>query len=246
MKAMILAAGLGKRLKEYTKDKPKPMIDINGQPLLDINMKWLKANGITRVIANLYYLPKVIMLHALRSKLYKRFAYNVETELSGSAGGLYQCADFFIGEDYFLVTSGDLLTDIDIRDFAKQHVILNHKYGVLATMAIKEVDISETDQYGVVCDDEDNLVVRFQEKPKPEEALSNWINLGIYIFDKRIFKYIKQNQFQDFAKDVFPRLLEAGLIGTYHVKDAYWNDIGTPEKYQRALNDVKEGKINLW
>lgn len=245
MKAMILAAGLGTRLKQYTQNIPKPMIDIYGQPLLDINMKLLKQVFITNVIANLYYLPDIIINHVKHNSLYEDFSYKIENQLSGSAGGLLSCSSFFKDEQTFVVISGDILTDIQLSDLIVKHRYLNLKHGVICTMAIKEIDISETFQYGVVCDDSHGLVQQFQEKPDPQEALSTWINTGIYIFDKKIFEYIKPNEIQDFAKDIFPRLIELGLLGTYRMIDSYWNDIGTPEKYLKAIQDIKLGKVKV-
>ena len=243
MKAMILAAGLGTRLKQFTETKPKPMVDVGGQPLLDINMKLLRKAFITNVIANLHYLPNVVIDHEKDNQLYSGFDYVVEDELLGSAGGLLNCSNFFKGQECFIVMSGDILTNTSLAKLMTHHLSLHKKYGTVCTMAIKEVDISETSQYGVVCDDEHGRVMQFQEKPKPWVALNNYVNTGIYVFDKSIFRYIRPGKFQDFAKDVFPRLLEKDLLGAYRIGKDYWNDIGTPEKYLKAIEDMSNGEI---
>lgn len=245
MKAMILAAGLGTRLKEFTEIVPKPMIDINGQSLLDINMKLLKRAGITDVMANLYYRSEVIIDHVKDNPLYEGFNYTVEEDLLGSAGGLRNCSKFFKGEDCFVVLSGDILTDVFLPNMIMQHSLMHKAYGTICTIGVTEVDISETAQYGVVVDDEHGKVVQFQEKPKPKDALSTLVNTGIYIFDKSIFKHIKRNKFQDFAKDVFPKLLEQDLLSAFRIGKVYWNDIGTPEKYAKAVEDVQNGRVKL-
>ncbi len=148
------------------------------------------------MIANLHYFPD-----SIREHFGERLSYRFEEELLGTAGGVRGCADFF-GEEPFLVISGDALTDIDLQAFAARH----RETGGMATLAVKQVP--DTREYGVVLHDRDGRITGFQEKPDPEEALSDLGNCGIYMFDPKIFDYFPARPFVDWAQDVFPVLLE--------------------------------------
>lgn len=245
MKAMILAAGLGTRLGKLTETRPKPMMNIAGKPLLDHIMELLKSYNFTEVIANLHYLPDIIIDHIKDIPLYDNFEYIVENGLSGSAGGLLKCKDFFKDTENFLVISGDVLTNMNLAALYNAHLEYT-KRGAICTMALKAVDLHEVYQYGIVYSDLSDKVVKFQEKPIPEKAHSPWANTGIYMFNKKIFDYIEPNKFQDFAKDVFPKLLEnEALYSRMTLRKVYWNDIGTLEKYTQALVDMEQGKVEI-
>ncbi len=149
----------------------------------------------SEVIANLHYFPETIREH-----FGDRLEYRYEPELLGTAGGVRACAEFF-GEEPFLVISGDALTDIDLGAFVARH----KASGGIATLAVKRVD--DTREFGVVLHDREGRITGFQEKPAPEEALSDLGNCGIYIFDPEIFDYFPERPFVDWAQDVFPALL---------------------------------------
>lgn len=239
-KAMILAAGVGSRLEPLTNTVPKPITPICNQACMDIILNNLKACGIENVIANTHYLANKIR------ELYKKnpilpIKFLNETNLSGTAGGLKKCEPFFNDEENFVVLSSDGLCDINLNDVIKSHLESN----AIATLVTKEISKNDVYKYGVIVTDENNFVTKFQEKPKVEDALSRQINTGIYVFNKRIFGYIPQNTFFDFAKNVFPALLKnKEKINTYNYK-GYWTDIGTIEEYVRCNNDVFENNIHL-
>lgn len=239
-KAMILAAGVGSRLEPLTNTVPKPIVPVCNTAILDIILKNLKACGIQSVIANTYYLSQKIHEKYKTNSILPLEFLNEET-LSGTAGGLKKCEPFFEFENNFIVLSSDGLSDIDFRPVIDSHL----KSQAIATIVTKEINKEDVNKYGVIVTDEDNFVKSFQEKPKNEEALSNLINTGIYIFNKRIFDFIPQNTFFDFAKNVFPLLLQNNeKINTYNYK-GYWTDIGTIDEYIKCNYDVFENKINL-
>ena len=177
MRAMVLAAGLGTRLRPLTYEITKPMVPVLDRPVMEHIVDLLDEHGFEQVIANLHYFPDTI-----REYFGERLSYRFEEELLGTAGGVRGCADFF-GDEPFLVISGDALTDIDLRAFAARH----REAGGIATLAVKQV--ADTREYGVVLHDRDGRITGFQEKPAPEEALSDLGNCGIYMFDPKIFDY---------------------------------------------------------
>ena len=241
-KAMIMSAGIGTRLEPLTLAVPKPLIPLANIPVMDFSLVNLSNNGIKDVIANLYYLSDQIVERYSGKNLYGvNFNYIKEDVLSGTAGGVKKCQFFFDENEDFLVLSGDGLTDFEIKEAYDSH----RESGAIATMVVKEIDKSEVSKYGVVVTDSRGLVTSFQEKPKQEEALSTLINTGIYIFKYEIFNLIPSDTFFDFAKNVFPKILESGLkINTFKTKK-YWNDIGSLNQYKLSNDDVLNGNLTL-
>lgn len=237
---MVMAAGVGSRLDPLTQDIPKPLVPVLNQPVMDILLSKLKEYGINDVIANTHYLAEQIQdRYTQDSPININFSYLHETELSGTAGGVKKCQSFFKDEDDFLVVSADGLHDADLGKIIKSH----YESGCIATMAIVAVDHEEVSKYGVVVPSEEHKVLEFQEKPPVNEAKSNFINTGIYVFSKKIFDYIPEGQKFDFAKNVFPTLLNAGeSINTYRIY-AYWSDIGTVSQYIESNNDALNKKV---
>lgn len=238
MRAMILAAGVGSRLAPITDIIPKPTIPVLGKPVLDRIIDLLKSHGFNEFIANTHYLGEKIF------DLYQdRINIKHEADLTGVAGGIRTCADFLrAGKDSFVVIMGDALTDINLTEMLAQH----KASGRLATIAIKEVE--DTTHFGVICFDEDKKVTDFQEKPRPEEALSNWANTGVYIFEPAILDYIPSAEvypIYDVAHDLFPDLLKQKIELNIYQTNSYWADLGTHEQYRQTLFDCLEGKFNI-
>ena len=232
-KAMIMAAGVGSRLEPLTLSVPKPLIPIANKPVMDILLENLKNTGITDVIANTYYLADQIIERYKNNNLGINFNYIKEDTLSGTAGGLKKCQNFFEKGDVFVVLSADGLTNADIQKGIESHI----KNKALATIGIKKIPHEEVSHFGVVVTDENGFITEFQEKPALEEAKSNYINTGIYIFNYEIFDYIPSGTFYDFAKNVFPKLLQTCGINTFEITD-YWSDIGTINQYKQSVKDV--------
>lgn len=239
-KAMIMAAGVGSRLEPLTQDIPKPLVPVLNKPVMDILLEKLKDFGVESVIANTHYLAEQIQhRYTHNSPVNINFHYLHEETLSGTAGGVKKCEYFFKDVDDFLVVSADGLHDADLNRIVKSH----YDSGCIATMAIVEIDKDEVSKYGVVVPSEIYQVSEFQEKPPIEKAKSNYINTGIYVFNKRIFDYIPAGQKYDFAKDVFPTLLASGeKINVYRIY-AYWSDIGSIDQYIRSNQDALAKKV---
>ncbi len=230
---MVLAAGLGTRLRPLTYEITKPMVPVLDRPVMEHIVELLARHGFDEVIANLHYFPD-----SIREYFGERLRYSYEAELLGTAGGVRACADFF-GEESFVVISGDALTDIDLGAFAARH----RETGAVATLAVKQV--SDTREYGVVLHDRAGRITGFQEKPAPEEALSDLGNCGIYAFSPRIFDYFPERPFVDWAQDVFPVLLENDVPFYIHETREYWNDVGSLSELRQGTFDALRGELHL-
>jgi len=239
---MIMAAGVGSRLEPLTSEVPKPLVPICNVPVMDILLQNLKNAGFESVIANTYYLAEQIHArYTNNSPININFNYIKEEELSGTAGGVKKCQFFFDEGQSFLVVSADGLSNIDFNDIFEKHIASN----AIATMVTKEVPTEEVYKYGVVVTDENGFVKEFQEKPSIQDAKSNKINTGIYVFDYKIFDYIPADTKYDFAKDVFPKLLNSNIkINTINT-EAYWSDIGSVSQYIESNFDALSGKIDV-
>lgn len=240
VKAMVMAAGMGTRLEPITLSVPKPLIPVANIPLMDIILSQLHSIGVNEVISNTHYLADKIIDRYKNNNLGVKFSYIKEEELSGTAGGVKKCQYFFDEGEDFIVLSGDGLTNANI----KKAIEIHKKSGAIATIGVKQIPHEFVSHFGVVVTDEKGFVAQFQEKPSIEEAKSNLINTGIYIFNYRIFDYIPENQFYDFAKNVFPDLLENEQINTFEVSE-YWSDVGTIEQYKQATQDVFNGVCKI-
>lgn len=236
-KAMVMSAGLGSRLEPITLQVPKPLVSVLNRPLADILFEKLVSVGIKDVICNTYYLSEQIINRYKTNSLGINFNYVNETALSGTAGGLKKCQFFFNEGEDFVVLSGDGLTNADIEHGIEVH----QKSGAVATIGVKPVSYQEVSNFGVVVADAQGYITEFQEKPPVELAKSNCINTGIYIFNYKIFDFIPYNEFYDFAKDVFPKLVKLRQINVFEVSE-YWSDVGTVESYKNTVQDVFAGK----
>jgi mannose-1-phosphate guanylyltransferase len=250
MRAMILAAGLGTRLRPITYEMPKPMVPVLNRPVMEHIVRLLARNGFTETIANLHWFPELIRDHfGDGSDLGVDLSYSPEEQLLGTSGGVRRAADF-LGAS-FLVISGDALTDIDLaamRDYHQSH-------DGIATLATKRV--ADTSQFGVAITGADGRIQGFQEKPDPAEALSDLANCGIYMFRSEIFDFFPAPGasraaapgdpagFADWAMDVFPRLLEGDVPFYSHEIDAYWNDIGNLEELRAGNLDALRGAVEV-
>jgi mannose-1-phosphate guanylyltransferase len=233
MKAMVLAAGLGTRLRPLTYEITKPMVPVLDRPVMEHILDLLARHSFDSVIANLHYFPE-----SIREYFGERISYRFEEELLGTAGGVRACAEFF-GDEPFLVISGDALTDIDLTALAERH----RESGGIATLAVKQV--ADTQEYGVVLHDHQGRITGFQEKPAPDEALSDLGNCGIYVFDPTIFDYFPERPFVDWAKDVFPVLLENAVPFHIHEVQEYWNDVGSLGELRQGTFDALGGQLHL-
>ena len=265
MKAVILAGGKGTRVRPLTYMLPKPMVPIAERPIMSFLLDLLKKHHFDEVIVTVGYMANTIEDHYKNGADYgMQLAYSLEGKIEkdeiipiglGSAGGLKKVQDYsgFFDED-FLVICGDALIDIDLSAAMAYH----KKNNAVATVICKEVPKDEVYKYGVVVTDEDNHVLSFQEKPTVEEAKSNIINTGIYIFDPIVFDYIPDEGEFDIGGELLPLLVEKGLPFYATAPDFQWIDVGSTKDFYTAnimlvnkeVNDLvpygKEVRKDLW
>ncbi len=241
MRAMILAGGLSTRLYPLTKQVPKPLVPVLGEPNAAHLLRYLKSYGFSEIAINVHYLPgQIIDTLGDGSRFGVHIEYLHEKELLGSAGAVEQMKAFFAEEDDFVVVGCDDLTDLPLNRLLEFH----RKKHAIATIGLVERD--EVAQYGVVVTDADGKITGFQEKPAKGTERSKLVNTGIYAFTPDIFDHIPPGVFYDFGKNVFPSLQEAGLaFYGFDARGAYWCDIGTPSEYRRATNDVLSGAFTI-
>jgi mannose-1-phosphate guanylyltransferase len=239
VKAMLLGAGLGTRLRPITYELPKPMVPILGEPVMGHILRLLAAHGFEQVIANLHYFPDLMRDRFGDGSGYGvELTYSFEEELLGTAGGVRNVRDF-LADETFLIISGDALTDIDLGALWRRHAAA----GGIGTLSLKRVD--DPTQLGVVIVDDDGRIQGFQEKPAPGEELSNLGNCGIYVFEPAIFDYFPDRPFVDWAQDVFPVLLDQGVPIYGHEIDDYWNDVGSLHEFRQGNFDALTGIVRV-
>ena len=241
-KAMIMAAGVGSRLEPLSSVVPKPLVPLANVPTMDILVKHLISFEIKDIVSNTFHKAEAIQEHYKKNNFGVNFEFIKEIELSGTAGGVKKCQFFFEEGQDFIIMSGDGLTDLDITKAYESH----RNSGSIATIVIKEIERKETFKYGIVVPDKDGYVASFQEKPAVEEAKSNLANTGIYIFNYKIFDFIPANTFYDFAKNVFPSILESGLKINTFVHKGYWSDIGSLDQYHQSNIDLLNHTLNSY
>ena len=236
MKAMILAAGKGTRLQPLTLTLPKPMLPVGNKAALEHIVELCKRHNVNDIKMNLHYLPEYI------DKCFKdgsqwgvNISYSIEKQLWGTAGGIKKVQSFF--NETFVVLSGDGFTDIDLTDMLRFH----KEKGALATIAVKKAD--DPSKFGVVISDKDSRITSFQEKPAKEDALSDKINLGIYILEPEVLNMIPPRKEFDFGYDLFPYFLKNNIPFYSYETNCSWSDIGSLEEYWKINMDLVSGKL---
>jgi mannose-1-phosphate guanylyltransferase len=250
MKAMILAAGKGTRLRPITYTMPKPMIPILQKPVMEFLLELLRQHGFDQIMVNVSHLANEIESYFRDGQRFGvQIAYSFEGrivdgelvgEALGSAGGMRRIQDFSpFFDDTFVVLCGDALIDLDLTAAVKWH----REKGSIATVIMRSVPLEEVPSYGVVVTDEAGRIKKFQEKPSVEEALSTSINTGIYIFEPEALNYIPSGQEYDIGSQLFPKLVEMGAPFYGITMDFQWVDIGKVPDYWQAVRNVLLGEV---
>ena len=239
MKAILLAGGQGTRLKAVTGDLPKPLVPLLGRPLAEHILRLLKKHGVTQVCAALRYRPEDVQ-KALGDggKLGLELRYRTEEQELGTAGAVKNCADF-IGNEDVLVISGDAACDLDLTELTRRH----RESGAAVTLALHR-DASPL-RFGLAVTDDDDRIRAFVEKPDWSRVVTDLVNTGIYVLSPRAVEAIPTGRPFDFAKDLFPLLLEKGELLLGVPLEGYWCDVGTPLSYYRCCVDALEGRLRL-
>jgi mannose-1-phosphate guanylyltransferase len=224
-KALILAGGFGTRMKEFTKTTPKPMLPLQGKPILEYTIDLCKRYGVTDIMISIHYLPEQIKNYfGDGSRFGVQIQYVYEAEPLGTAGALRLIKAW--ANEPFVMCNADELKDVNLHEMYAQHIAT----GALATDALTTVE--DPSQYGVVDLDARARILRFVEKPKREEAPSNLINAGLYILDPAVVERVGEGYCM-IEKDIFPQLAAEGFMYGFPFR-GQWFDTGTPERYAFA------------
>lgn len=229
MKAMLLAAGEGRRLHPFTTTIPKPMIPVAGRPILEHNISLLTMHGIREIAVNVHHCAETVM-NALGDgrRWGARITYSFEPALLGTAGAVAKLSKFF--DETFLVMYGDNLSTCDLTRLAASH----RRHSAAATMALYHRD--DPTGGGIVALGDDDAIVRFAEKPGPDQLFSHWVNAGLLVLEPSVLRFIPEQRPADFSYHVFPALLAArepvyGYRFGPH-EELWWID--TPEALARV------------
>ena len=250
MKAMILAAGKGTRVRPITHTTPKPMIPILQKPVMEFLLELLRQHGFDEIMVNVSHLAEEIENYFRDGQRFGvQIAYSFEGRIEdgeligdalGSAGGLKRIQDFQpFFDDTFVVLCGDALIDLDLTEAVRRH----RQKGAMASLITKRVPRDQVSSYGVVVTDEDGRVRSFQEKPSVEEAASDMINTGIYIFEPEVLDFIPSGEPFDIGADLFPKLVEAEAPFYALPMEFEWVDIGKVPDYWQAIRSVLQGDV---
>jgi NDP-sugar pyrophosphorylase family protein len=240
MKALILAGGKGTRLRPLTVYTPKPVVPLVNRPFLLYQIEILRRAGIVDITLSLNYQPdKIERIIGHGKEWGVNINYITEPQPMGTAGAYKYAAQNI--DETTIVLNGDILTDLIISKVIKQH----QETDAEATICLTPVE--NPSAYGLVETDAENKILRFLEKPKPEELEKlqiNTVNAGIYILEPTILDLIPKGENHSFEYNVFPEILaQQKEFRAYIMDNDYWCDIGTPEKYLKAHNDFLNGNI---
>ena len=252
--AVIMAGGEGTRLRPITDTMPKPLVPIHGVPVIRRILKLLRRHGVETADITARYLAEQLTDALGQNCEGISLTYFIEDQPLGTAGSVKQALtsrrDFHDGS--FLIISGDAVSESDLTTAMDFH----RRTDADVTMILSHS--SDVSRYGVVLCRADELsdspdfspgsgrILRFQEKPAPEEACSDTVNTGIYLMKYHVLDEIPDGVASDFGRDIFPHLLEKGKRLYGYIDSGYWCDIGTPESYYHCNMDYFHRESDLW
>lgn len=250
MKAMILAAGKGTRVRPLTYELPKPMIPLLGKPVMAYLVKHLAKHDVREIMVNVSYLHEKIQHYFGDGQRFGvNIGYSFEGDISngqiipspiGSAGGMRKIQDFggFFDETT-IVICGDAIIDLDITAAVAEH----RRKGALVSLVAKEVPIDKVSGYGIVVTDDEGKIISFQEKPTQTDARSNLASTGIYIFEPEAINLIPSGSTFDIGSDLFPLLVQKKLP-FYAINQPFnWIDIGIVTDYWEVMQQVMRNEV---
>lgn len=223
MKAVILAGGMGTRMRPLTYVIPKAMLPIGGKPLLEHTVRYLKEYGITEVIVCVAYLKNHIIDYFKKGKDLGAKIQYAEADMPLGTAGQLKTAEKYISET-FLAMNGDIITSLNIGRLIRFH----RKVRGIGTIALKKFDVPVP--YGYIEVDSDSSIKKFTEKP----TLTFSANAGVYVLEPKVFDYIRKNQVASLETETFPTLLKKGGKLNGYYEDAYWADVGTITDFERV------------
>ena len=252
MKAIVLAGGKGARLAPYTKILPKPLMPIDDMPILEVLLRQMKSSGVEEVVLTVGHLSELLKAFFQDGRQWGlNIEYSYEEKPLGTAGPIALVNGL---EDTFLVTNGDVLTTLDLKElirFHKSHnaiaTIASHKRQIHIDLGVIQRDegcLAKGDVARMeACSYRDECrfwqggcaVIGYDEKPNIDYVVS----MGVYVFEPRVLNYIPKNQHLDFP-DLVLKLIAAGEKVVSFPFDGYWKDLGRPDDYEQAAEDFSK------
>jgi len=231
MHAIILAGGKGERLRPMTDHKPKPMVEVAGKPILEYQVEWLRAEGVTSVAVSCGYRHEVIQQYfGNGAKWGLEMHYAVESTPLGRGGGIKKALATLSESsllDPVVVTNGDIITDLRLASVLSQHVVT----GAIATVVLAPFH----SPYGVVEIDSRDRILGFKEKPE----LPYWVNGGIYLLDREVYEYLPD--VGDIEDETFPRLANDGRLAAYRYR-GFWRTIDTAKDLATVGEELRRAQ----
>jgi mannose-1-phosphate guanylyltransferase len=232
VQAVILVGGEGTRLRPLTSTVPKPVVPLVDRPLMGYMLEWLRGHGVQDVVMLMGYLATALReVLGDGSQYGLRIRYIEEPEPRGTGGAL-KFAESLLDER-FLMLNGDVLSDMNLSQQIEQH----ERTGARGTLAL--VPVEDPSAFGLVRTTEDRAVTEFVEKPSPDQIDTNLISAGAYVLERDVVDLIEPDRNVSIEREIWPQLVGQGLFAFPH--EAYWLDIGTPERYLEATYDLLEG-----
>jgi mannose-1-phosphate guanylyltransferase len=234
MQAVILVGGEGTRLRPLTSTVPKPVVPLVDRPFIAYMLEWLRRHGVDDVVMSCGFLATAVRNVLGDGTQYGlRLRFIEEPEPRGTAGALKYAEELL--DERFLMLNGDVLTDIDLTAQIAQH----EATGAVGTLALVPVD--DPTAYGLVRLNDDHAVAEFVEKPSADQIDTRLISAGAYVLERSVVDLVEPDRNVSIEREVWPRLVGNGLYG--FAADAYWLDIGTPERYLQGTFDILEGNV---
>lgn len=235
MQVVIMAGGKGTRIARINSEVPKPMIPIEGKPILEYQINTLKNQGYTELILIVGHMGNAIQEYFEDgSKFGVRIQYITEESPLGTAGAL-----FFLKEQLkedFLLINGDIIFDVDIQRFWAYHRIQNS----IATILTHPND--HPYDSGIIVADQDGRVINWLHKEEPRSWYKNRVNAGLHMLSPKVFSFFPDLQKRDLDRDILKPLIGIGQLSIYDTPE-YVKDMGTPERYYSVIKDLREGKV---
>jgi mannose-1-phosphate guanylyltransferase len=233
MKAIVLVGGEGTRLRPLTETIPKPLIPLVDRPFLEHVLDRLFAHDVDEVLLSSPYLEELFAGFLARRQAGPRVTWINEPTPLGTGGAVANAARGL--DETFLVLNGDIITDLDLSALVARHQETS------ATATITLTPVEDARPYGLVTVDGEGFVREFREKPA--QASPGLVNAGTYVLEPRALQGVPTDRALSIEREVFPKLISSGAPVRGFVSDAYWKDVGTPEKYLEASFDALEGRI---
>ena len=237
MEAILLVGGLGTRLLPLTKTVPKPLIPLANVPFVDRTIRWLCDAGVDHVILSLHYNAELFQQYFAAHPPAVKLSFALEEAPLGTGGAIKNC-EHLLRAERCLVFNGDIFTNLHLPEMLAAH----RRAGAHVSIALTEVE--DPSRYGVIETDSAGRIRTFTEKPPRELARSRDINAGVYIFERSVFDWFPEGACS-VERDIFPRLLQAGLPLYGYQEQPYWTDLGTPADYLQAHRDILTRRVYL-